>query len=115
MSTEVGPEHEETVLVDPYDDDGAVNSPGEGTPEAAGATTEDASEEAAAKTEAASVEAAATTEGADVKKFAKERHCLGVGHCVDTAMGRMDHGDRRRALNMCFQIVHTCKLRFSHS
>ena len=45
MSTEVGPEHEETVLVDPYDDDGAVNSPGQGTPEAAGATTEDAREE----------------------------------------------------------------------
>ena len=42
-------EDEERVLVDPYDDDGAVHSPGDKTPEATGA-------EAAATTEAAGVE-----------------------------------------------------------
>ena len=49
---------EETVLVDPHDDDGAAVSPGGETPEAAGATTE-----------TASAEAAATTEAADAKKL----------------------------------------------
>ena len=96
ISAEVGPEDAETVLVDPYDDNGAADSPGEETPLASRATTE-----------AASVEATATTEAADAKKngnvgsifashsagAAEERHHLGVGRCVDSSMGRMDHED----------------------
>ena len=126
ISAEVGPEDAETVLVDPDDDNGAADSPGEETPLAARATTE-----------ATSVEAAATTEAADAKKMetaAQPSHRIpleppksgtisasGVAEIVRwggwiTRIGHRDRTEAERALILCFRIDYTCiHNTFSHS